>query len=137
MLTEIRTTADMPLAPERPTADVDKQFQAIAKNYRADANASTVTSTAKKPDKDRITVLLDLPHLKQYGYDPTRELVYGCTFAVSVGDLVSCPPTPRHGRWTTGIVVALDGGHYRGRVKQVRKVKAAAQPSKPESESTS
>lgn len=76
-------------APARPVADLDHQFQSIAKNF-----AVIDTGTAQMPKKHRITVMLDLPHLKKYGREPTRELVYGCNFAVAVGDLVSCPPTP-------------------------------------------
>lgn len=106
-------------APARPVADLDHQFQSIAKNF-----AVIDTGTAQMPKKHRITVMLDLPHLKKYGRNPTRELVYGCNFAVAVGDLVSCPPTPRgKNAWTTAMVVALDGGHYRGAVKYVRKIR--------------
>lgn len=110
-----------PPQPAAPLADLDQQFAAIAQNFTV-----VDTSAAQMPKKHRITVMLDLPHLKKYGREPTRELVYGCSFKVAVGDLVSCPPTPRgKNKWTTGIVVALDGGHYRGPVKFVRKLKSA------------
>lgn len=124
------TTTLAPLCPDLkpagPQADLDRQFHDIAKNF-----AVVDTSTAQMPKRKRITVMLDLPHLKKYGREPTRELVYGCNFKVSVGDLVSCPPTPRgKNKWTTGMVVALDGGHYRGAVKFVKKIRSA----KPEKE---
>lgn len=128
MLTEIRTKEAAPLAPARPASETDKQFEEIAKNF-----AVIDLSTAQMPDKNRITVMLDLPHMKKYGREPTLELVYGCNFAVSIGDLVSCPPTPRKSSWTTGMVVALDGGNYKGRVKHVKKLRNSTPP---ESENT-
>lgn len=122
ILTEIRTRVPAPAAPAGPASpdpEMDKQFEEIAKNFTV-----VDLSLAQKPDKKRITVMLDLPHLKKYGREPTRELVYGCDFRVAVGDLVSCPPTPRgKNKWTTGMVVALDGGSYKGRVKYVKKIR--------------
>lgn len=122
MLTEIRTTE---AAPE---LDTDSQFSEIAKNFTV-----IDLSAARMPDRNRITVMLDLPHLKKFGREPTRELVYGCNFKVAVGDLVSCPPTPHKSSWTTGMVVALNGNGYRGPVKYVRKIdtpdtESSAQP---------
>lgn len=114
--TVIRQTA--PDAPTAPASEVDRQFEEIAKNFTV-----IDLDKASMPEKNRITVLLDLPHLRRYGHQPTRELVYGCNFAVAVGDLVSCPPTPLNNTWTTGVVTALNGGGYRGRVKYVRKIK--------------
>ncbi|MCB5280341.1 hypothetical protein [Arthrobacter sp. ES1] len=131
LLTEIRRREAAPLAPERPASpdpETDKQFELIAKNFTV-----IELSTAKVPEKNRITVLLDLPELARFGRETTLELVYGCNFAVAVGDLVSCPPTPHNNTWTTGVVTALDGGRYRGRVKHVRKIKPEPTP---ESENT-
>jgi len=121
LLTEIRRREAAPLAPERPAspdAEVDRQFEEIAKNFTV-----IELSTAKVPEKNRITVLLDLPELARFGRETTLELVYGCNFAVTVGDPVLCPPTPHNNTWTVGVVTALDGGQYRGRVKHVRKIK--------------
>lgn len=131
MLTEIPTREAvpvMPAAPVSPDPETDKQFAEIAKNFTV-----IDLSTARMPDRNRITVMLDLPYLKRFGREPTRELVYGCNFKVAVGDLVSCPPTPHKSTWTTGIVVALNGNGYRGRVKNVRKIKPVPSP---ESENT-
>lgn len=131
LLTEIRRREAAPLAPERPAApdaEVDRQFEEIAKNFTV-----IEVSTAKVPDKNRITVLLELPHLARFGRETTVELVYGCTFAVAVGDPVACPPTTHNSTWTTGVVTALDGGRYRGRVKHVRKINSKPTP---ESENT-
>lgn len=74
------------------------------------------------PEEGRITVLVDLPHLPKYGHQSTRELVYGCSFAVKVGDMVKCPPTPLYSQWSTGVVMALDGRGYAGPVKFVQKI---------------
>src|SRR4051794_37274845 len=107
LLTEIRTREAAPVVPLRPTSpdpETDKQFEEIARNFTV-----IDLETARLPDNNRISVMLDLPHLKQYGHESTRELVYGCNFAVAVGDLVSCPPTPHNSVWTTGMVVALHG----------------------------
>lgn len=131
LLAEIATREAAPATPGGPAApspDIDQQFDEIAKNF-----AVIDLSAARLPDKNRITVMLDLPHMKKFGRNPTMELVYGCNFKVAAGDLVSCPPTPRNGKWTTGIVVALNGNGYRGRVKNVRKIK---KPSTPESETS-
>ena len=120
LLTEIRRREAAPLAPERPASpdpEIDAQFEQIAKNFTV-----IELSTAKVPEKNRITVLLDLPELARFGRETTLELVYGCNFAVALGDLVSCPPTPHNNTWTTGVVTALDGGRYRGQVKHVRKI---------------
>lgn len=95
---------------------LDSQFEDIVQNFM-------VLDERTAPEDGRITVLLDLPHLKDYGRPTTVTLVYGCQFPVAVGDLVRCPPTPRYSKWTTGQVVALDGGQYRGPVKQVKPIK--------------
>lgn len=87
-------------------ADVDGQFREIVKRLR----------------RSRITVLLELPHLKRYNRDPVVELTYGCNFAVDIGDRVLCPPTPRYRAWTTGVVMALHGSGYKGRVKYVKQI---------------
>lgn len=131
LLTEIHRREAAPLAPERPASpdpEIDRQFEEIAKNFTV-----IELSTTKVPEKNRITVLLDLPEPARFGRETTLELVYGCNFAVAVGDLVSCPPTPYKSSWTTGVVTALDGGQYRGRVKHVRKIKPDPVP---ESENT-
>jgi len=99
-----------------PSIDIDTAFDEIVASL-----GLTAPDERTRPEHDRITVLLDLPHLRRYGHEPTRELVYGCSFPVKVGDLVSCPPTPLHRAWTTGVVVALTGNGYKGRVKYVRK----------------
>lgn len=115
------------LVPEMPTispatwdayqtARTRDQFEDIVENF-------TVLDERTRPENDRITVLLELPHLKDYGRDPVVQLVYGCRFPVQVGDLVRCPPTPLYSKWTTGQVVSLDGGQYRGPVKQVKPTK--------------
>lgn len=66
----------------------------------------------------RITVLITLAG--RSGEPRTRELTYGCTFPVSVGDAVDCPPTPYTSTWTAGMVVSLQGAGWRGRVKYVQ-----------------
>jgi hypothetical protein len=76
-----------------------------------------------RPDDDRITVLLDLPHLADFGHSTTNEFTYGCRFPVKEGDVVECPPTPRGKGWTRGIVTALHANGYRGPVKYVRQIK--------------
>ena len=96
---------------------VKDQFDEIVKNL-------TILDERSKPDDGRITVLLNLPHLKSFGIDPVVTLVYGCNFPVAVGDLVRCPPTPRYGKWTTGQVIALNGGSYKGPVKFVKPIKS-------------
>lgn len=126
LLTEIRRREAAPVAPDRtavPDPETDQQFEEIARNFTV-----IDLTTARVPEKNRITVLLDLPQLARFGRETTLELVYGCNFAVSVGELVSCPPTPHNNTWTTGVVVALDGGQYRGRVKNVRKIKPEPTP---------
>lgn len=122
LVTEIHPREAAPLAPERPAPPdpaTDRQFEEIAKNFTV-----IDLETARVPDRNRITVMLELPRLDGSGPKTTTlELVYGCNFAVSLGELVSCPPTPYKSSWTTGMVVALDGGTYRGRVKHVRRIK--------------
>lgn len=74
-----------------------------------------------KPKRRRVIVVAHLPHLKEYGHEPTRELVYGCTFAVAEGDRVLCPPTPLRPKPFEALVVSLDAsGHpYKGPVKNL------------------
>lgn len=85
-------------------------------------NPKEVREPKKMPKKGRIRVLVDFPHVRYYGHkDTLRELVYGCDFKVAVGDKVLCPPTALYSAWSTGVVVALDGGGYNGPVKKVKK----------------
>jgi hypothetical protein len=109
----------MDVTIDHPSADleIDQTFDAIV------GCLSFTIDERAVPEKNRISVLLDLPHLEKYGHQRTRELVYGCNFPVAVGDQVLCPPTPLCSKWTTGVVTGLDGGQYRGRVKHVRKIK--------------
>lgn len=106
---------EVTLAPSQH--DVDAAFAALT-------DGLTIVEERVVPKKNRITVMLDLPHLAKYGRTPTRELTYGCNFKVAVGDLVMCPPTPLHHQWTTGMVTALTHNGYKGRVKFVKKTKA-------------
>lgn len=100
------------------SSDLKVQFDAVV------GSLEIVKPDARnKPKHDRITVMVELPHLKRYGHQPTREMTYGCSFPVQVGDLVRCPPTPLYGHWTTGVVTALEANGYCGRVKYVRKIK--------------
>lgn len=117
---ENKESGVMNLAINLPHADleVDQTFDAIV-----GCMTLTVVDERTVPEKNRISVLLDLPHLEKYGHQRTHELVYGCNFAVVVGDQVLCPPTPLYSKWTTGVVTALDGGRFRGRVKHVREVR--------------
>lgn len=100
-----------------PELDVNQHFNDLVRNYAAE-----MAGSSPLPEDARITVLLELPHLANYGRETTVELVYGCTFLVAVGDVVLCPPTPRGpSTWTAGVVTALDGKGYAGPVKYVRK----------------
>lgn len=77
------------------------------------------------PRRRRIRVLVHMPHVAAYkGTTTTAELVYGCRFPVAVGDAVLCPPMPRDPErtWKTGIVTAMNGSGYTGRVRQVRPI---------------
>jgi len=101
----------------KPELDVDQHFKEITTGLLVDEMEAGLVSDR------RITVMLHLPYLADYGMPTTIEPVYGCTFPVAVGDMVSCPPTPRgDGTWNTGVVVALDGRGYNGPVKYVRKI---------------
>lgn len=68
----------------------------------------------------RITVLISFPGPR--GQHRTLELTYGCRFEVAIGDAVDCPPTPYRSNWTVGMVVALHGNGYQGKVKYVEPV---------------
>lgn len=67
-----------------------------------------------------VLVSVDMPHLKQYGRASSQQFVYYADFPVEVGQLVLCPPTKLHSKWTKGVIVKLDPKHYRGYVKPVR-----------------
>lgn len=74
--------------------------------------------------ENRIRVLVDMKHVSSFGHkDTLRELTYGCTFKVKVGDNVMCPPTAYSLQWRVGEVVALNGGDYQGQVKYVKPMK--------------
>lgn len=99
----------------------DAEFDALLAGM---ATADSVPYDVRRtPGNDRIRVLIKLPHRRQYGHDSnTLEITYGCAFEVAVGDLVRCPPTPRHDQWSTGLVIGLhDGGHH-GTVKYVQHI---------------
>jgi len=104
------------IARAAPELDVDQHWRDITTQLMVDELA---LATADR----RITVMLHLPYLKDYGMPELIFPVYGCNFSVEVGDSVLCPPTPRgDGSWNTGVVVALDGSGYAGPVKYVRKI---------------
>jgi hypothetical protein len=106
-------------APSKPQLDIDQQFN--------DLTANLMFAQQEEENNDRITVMLHLPYLKDYGMPEIIYPVYGCTFPVAIGDQVLCPPTPRgDGSWNVGIVTALNGGDYKGPVKYVRKVAATS-----------
>lgn len=118
---ELTMVAFVPTEELTASSDLKVQFDAVAGTLEI-----VETDLRIKPKHDRITVMLDLPHLKRYGHQTTRELTYGCSFPVQVGDVVRCPPTPLYGHWTTGVVTALEANGYRGRVKYVRKIKESS-----------
>lgn len=100
----------------KPELDVDQHWKDITTAYMVE---ELVDATTER----RITVMLNLPYLKDYGMPEIIYPVYGCSFTVEIGDSVLCPPTPRgDGSWNTGLVVALDGGGYAGPVKYVKKI---------------
>lgn len=104
---------------EDTQTDTDIVFEEIVGAMELD-----VVEERTVPKNNRITVLVDLPHVVHYGMESsTLELVYACNFPVRRGDAVLCPPTPRYDQWSTGMVIALDGGRYKGPVKAVRKIK--------------
>lgn len=108
-------------APAEPQLNVDQHFTEIMEGV-----FSTEEAVETLPEDGRIRVMVDMSHLQRYGHETTRELVYGCSFPVKVGDAVLCPPPPRgDGTWPTGVVVALDGNGYKGPVKYVRKIEGA------------
>lgn len=99
----------------KPELDMDQHWRDITTQYM-------VEDLIQMKDR-RITVMLHLPYLADYGMPTTIEPVYGCSFSVVVGDAVLCPPTPRgDGSWNVGVVVALDGRGYDGPVKYVRPI---------------
>lgn len=106
----------MSLQPTKPELDVDQHWREITTQLM-------VEQLEEKIKDRRITVMLHLPYLKDYGMPTTIEPVYGCKFPVKVGDSVLCPPTPRgDGSWNVGMVIALDGKGYDGPVKYVRPI---------------
>lgn len=70
----------------------------------------------------RVIVEVYIPHIAEYGHNPSLGLVYGWPGGpLEVGDLVLCPGTAlQPGGWT-GIVTSLDAsGHpYKGRVRML------------------
>lgn len=101
----------------KSAAEVDHEFYKIVEGV-------TIAKPDERevPQKNRITVLVNMEHVAKYGHTETmRELVYGCNFAVKKGDEVLCPPSPLYGGWRTGVVVRLDSNGYRGPVKNVKK----------------
>ena len=105
-------------AQAEPRLDVDQHFNDIVEGF--DLIGQTVETI---PEDGRITDMVEMSHLQRYGRETTRELVYGCTFPVKLGDEVLCPPAPRgDGKWAVGVVVALDGKGYKGPVRHVRKM---------------
>ncbi len=77
--------------------------------------------------QDRVLVQVYMPHIRQYisGVDPMRDLVYrwpGKFGPLAIGDLVICPPSPRHKKTFVGIVTSLDASShpYKGPCKSLR-----------------
>jgi hypothetical protein len=100
----------------KPELDMDQHWRDITTNLMVDELIEALRDR-------RITVMLHLPYLKDYGMPEIIYPVYGCDFQVEIGDSVLCPPTPRgDGSWNVGVVVALEGKGYAGPVKYVRKI---------------
>lgn len=87
-----------------------------------DAANAGVMEVVKPKKGQRVIVEVYLPHVAEYGHDPSRGLVYGWPGGpLCVGDLVLCPGTSfQPGGWT-GIVTSLDAsGHpYKGQVRML------------------
>ena len=95
------------------------------------ANALTEIETAAnagvlevvEPKKgQRVVVEAYLPHVQQYGWNPSASLVYGWPGGpLAVGDLVLCPGTSLQPAGWKAIVVSLDAsGHpYKGPVRML------------------
>ena len=99
-------------------------MSAVIDRPRVDAIALEMIEV--EPKDDRVVVLVDMPHVAQWGRETTMELVYRAPFEVAVGDAVVCPPAPlSRGEEFTGVIVSLDARThpYQGSVKNlVRKV---------------
>ena len=107
---------------EHKTKNTPWDAEATNKEFDSIVGSLTIVDERESPENNRITVMVDMPHVRKYGHrETTRELVYGCSFPVKKGDTVLCPPTPRNKKWSTGVVVSLDGRGYKGRVKYVKK----------------
>ena len=109
------------VAPEIPTAVPN--WVAI-ENAIDDLEEMFVYDEEAEAAKERILVMAHLPHLKDYGHDPNRELVYRWAGGpIEVGDLVECPPTPLRPKPFTAIVTSLDASRhpYKGPVKTISK----------------
>lgn len=81
---------------------------------------TTTVMNHKRASRRLVLVSVNMPHLKQYRRAESQQFVYYADFPVSVGQLVLCPPTKLHPKWTKGVVVKLDPKHYHGYVKPVR-----------------
>jgi hypothetical protein len=110
---------------EEVATEKQQTFDAIVAGMVARSEA--VAARSSKAEKRYITVLVTMPHVKKYGQKPTMSLTYGCSFAVTVGDQVLCPPTRLHAKWTRGVVTNLEGSGYRGPVKYVAALGAKKQ----------
>lgn len=75
---------------------------------------------AQVPPDRRVTVLVNMKHLRNYGRGPVCKLTYGCDFPVAVGDTVAVPPTRLNAIWTEGTVIALEADGYSGPVRYVK-----------------
>jgi hypothetical protein len=98
-------------------AKMQKSFDKIVADMAAPTAKAAPQSV--KAAKRHITVRVTMPHVKKYGKQPVMTLTYACTFVVTVGEKVLCPPTRLNPKWTTGVVTDLEANGYRGPVKYV------------------
>lgn len=108
------TLTDEALA-ESLKVETQRSFDKIVADMKTPP-AESVQGRAK-PKRHFVTVRVTMPHVQRYGKPATMQLTYGCTFDVTVGDTVLCPPTRLNQKWTRGVVVDLDSNGYRGPVK--------------------
>jgi len=110
--------------PAELIQELAADMAADAATQAAAAAVAREAATAAKPKRTLVTVEVTMPHVADYGREPTMRLTYGVSFSVEVGDTVLCPPTRLNPKWTKGVVTALEAGDYRGPVKYLGQVGA-------------
>lgn len=101
------------------TDELTQEVNTSINNIDEQVESFLILLDAELAPRRNVVVLVNMPHLRDFGHSPIRELVYKYTFDCKVGDLVVCPATQfSRGRTFVGQVVSFNSS-YSGYMREL------------------